>query len=271
MGAQTSTNVNENVKKAITDMSTEALSEVLTSNTNFVQASQIQEVVYSGKITCDVTIEQNATVENTVYNEMTDEESNDFQQILENKLSDSFENLTQQQQEDLVLFQANVSVNVNKTRQETFNDLSTLISSTTQNVLNNQIRVNQQQKVTFIDAEVLCENGFLIGQNVSIKNVVENVMNSVFENIKFQSASLAQESESLNSTIQKQLGIGLDDLLMAIILPFIFIVIFIILGFFLFAWLRPNSKIRKWTIFRWVTWPAAKTTAAYGRRRLRRR
>ena len=82
MGAQASTNVNEAVKEAITDMSTKALNESVTSNTSIVSADQIQEVIFTGKITCDVSIEQNANVENTVFSEMTDEQTNDFKQLL---------------------------------------------------------------------------------------------------------------------------------------------------------------------------------------------
>ena len=266
MGAQSSTNVNEAVKEAITDMSTSALSESVTSNTNIVSADQLQEVLFTGKITCDVTIEQNADVENTVFSEMTDEQTNDFKQLLENKMNDAFENLTTQQQEDLVLFQANVSTNVNKTRQTTINDLSTEISIKSQSVFNNEVRVNQQQKVSFVDAEILCENGFHVGQNVNIKNVVKNVMKSVFENKKFEEVKQDQGTDAISNTSQSQKGLAIPDIIGLIIGIIVAVVIVSILGMYIRARTTPNSGLRKLKIFKGTNWSAAKTTT-YGRRR----
>ena len=270
MGAQASTNVNEAVKEAITDMSTKALNESVTSNTSIVSADQIQEVIFTGKITCDVSIEQNANVENTVFSEMTDEQTNDFKQLLENRMNDAFENLTTQQQEDLVLFQANVSTNVNKTRQKTINDLSTEIAMKSQSVFNNEVRVNQQQKVSFVEAEILCNDGFHVGQNVNIKNIVKNVMKSVFENKKFEEVKQDQGTDAKSATTQSQKGLSIPDIIGLIIGIIVAVVIVAIVSAYIRARTTPNSSVRKWKIFSRTKWPPAKTTA-YGRRRLRRR
>ena len=238
MGTNVSKQESSVLRKVVTDLSVEALNQNIQEDTDITTSTQImKDLNFEGAIfNCVPRFIQNAVIEKHIYRKMTDEQAQSFNQDLQNKIEDQVTNLTEQKLQDLNLFQTNVSVVKNKFDSVNIADLSTDITSKVVKRINTSIDAYQQMQdinykgVTFnaIPGSTDCELPFV--QNVDIKSVTDNVVDSVLTNERISTIAQGATASITNDTSQTAIGINpMMFLLLLLLLPIIIIVIIVIL------------------------------------------
>lgn len=216
MGSNVSVQESSVFRQVVTDLSLRSVFENIQSDTDTTTISQIQKGFNfkNAKINCGSLIfDQNAIVTKKVYRKMTDEQEQNFKQDLQQQLTDTFKNVSEQTLSGLNLFQSNVSKINNELSTINVADLSTKIASKVKKDVNTTINLSQLQgDMNFEGAEInpdpvtnKCDLKFT--QNVNLEQVTENAVNSVLNTENIATNALSATSESDIKGGQKSTGI----------------------------------------------------------------
>ena len=182
MGANLSTQLNENINKTIVDQSTKVLTSTAGYSTSNLNVSQIQEIDMSGATikNCDLNFKQDMKIYNRVYSSLSDTSSQDIQNKMNNTLKSVLKATTEQTIKDLVLFNANLSSVTNRSNNYNYSDMSTKISKELVATFNSAVVGSQNQKLTMKGVTIDCSDkgAVFVLQTVDISNIAQNVVKS---------------------------------------------------------------------------------------------
>ena len=242
----------EILREQIIDSSIKFLQEN-TSKTNIdIQVSVNQKaIIKDSTINCDgnIILGNVAKVQTEVFNTMTNVEKTNFETFLKNEMAGMISNSVEQANKDLNLLQANVSVQDNKTSDNLMADLSTLISSKTQQLFNAEITKTINQEIVVEESDLTCGGDFIAVNDVDLRNTMINVMEDTAITDILKTIETEMEVEVENVTTQTNEGINiLDFFLMPIIICVcvaVVILALLLLGPRIFGKLNPMSLFTK--------------------------
>jgi len=223
-GTNISKQVTELFQETLVDISTSVINSNITYTTNVVDANQIQNMPVTGNIVGGtLTIGQDVNVENRVYQPVSVERKNQIYNDIMSQVMTVLQSTLEQANEKLNLLQQNVAIYEDNIRSTNYVNFATTVANTTQSVVNNTIRVNQElnRPVTYNEIE----GDLDIVQNINIENVIENIVNSK-EVTDARNEVVAQLDTGItrDTTMQNigvSLGIFFAILIMIVILPLV--------------------------------------------------
>lgn len=261
MGTNVSKQESDVFRKTVTDMSLDALKENIVSDTKTTVINQLlKNANFKGAtINCDMNFSQDAVLKQTKYSKITDDQEQSFKQDLENRMNDTFNNITEQTLKDLNLFQTNVSDVKQKLSTVNVSDLSTKIVNKTTADINESIEVNQTFDTLNYEGAIInpapgsTQCNLNISQNADVTSITDNVVNNVLK-----TDNIAQVSNDLVGSMLAgtgQIGEGTDiaevissiggAVAMAVLIPVLVIAVGVFI-FFMVARYSPTSWLGKW-------------------------
>lgn len=265
MGTNVSKQESDVFRKTVTDMSLDALKENIVSDTKTTVINQLlKNANFKGAtINCDMNFSQDAVLKQTKYSKITDDQEQSFKQDLENRMNDTFNNITEQTLKDLNLFQTNVSDVKQKLSTVNVSDLSTKIVNKTTADINESIEVNQTFDTLNYEGAIInpapgsTQCNLNISQNADVTSITDNVVNNVLK-----TDNIAQVSNDLVGSMLAgtgQIGEGTDiaevissiggAVAMAVLIPVLVIAVGVFI-FFMVARYSPTSWLGK-KIYKW--------------------
>lgn len=235
MGTNVSRNNQEVVRKSFLDASLKFLSEQNKSVINDISGSQFQSVDFSGTklIRCPngFTVSQDQTYNNEFYNNLDDTKKLEFENDLETTAETEVKNMVEQQNEDLNLFQTNVSVNNTTSNTILDRDLSRKITDTVNNAISSTINADQTQIVNASGMVIDCNNkgsGGTIKQTLTIDNVVKNAVKTNFNEEVFN--KIRDELSFTVDNVTSQTNAGLDPFMFFFLIPLLILIAVVVLA-----------------------------------------
>jgi len=234
MGTNVSTNNQEVVRKSFLDASLRFLSEHNKSVVNDISGSQFQSVDFSGNILLNCpggfVFSQYQTYNNEFYNNLDDTKKLEFENELETTAETEVKNMVEQQNEDLNLFQTNVSVNNTTSNTILDRDLSRKITDTVNNAISNTINADQTQIVNASNMVIDCGNkgsGGTIKQTLTIDNVVKNAVKTNFNEEVFN--KIRDDLSFTVDNVTSQTNAGLDPFMFFFLIPLLILIAIVVL------------------------------------------
>ena len=231
MGANIAKTRNKFLNEQIIDASIDYLQENISKTTVRIKYTVNQTIIIAdSSINCkDVKAENRVTADTQVFNTMTNFEKINFSTFLSSMMDTQIKNATEQTAEGIGLFNFNADVKHNDVTQSIQSDLSTLISSKTQQIFNADISQALTQRIEVQNTDINCDGTFTAINVVDLRTVLVNVMEDVAITEVLKELELQQGIAAENITTQLIDGLSMLDLA---IIP-----ILMMLGFMLMSML----------------------------------
>jgi hypothetical protein len=241
MGANVSTSVNDVMNTAITDMSTNIMNSKSMYTSNSISGDQLMNVdlEVGGDIkNCSFDFQQKLKIVNKVYSVITDTQTLAMAKQMQDTLTQTVANATEQKLSGVNLGQANITDTMNRIKNYNYTDLSTTIADTLTSNVNNAVRGSQNMDIKIkIKGNFDCAAGDagkqLFSQNIDIDNIVSNTLASDKVQALVTDYTRTVTNSATNTTKQTAAGLDPAGMIMAamfgLLLPFIIVIIVIAL------------------------------------------